>query len=104
MAKRWIAVPQVQSERRGHIPKYTDRDGLTGFSGNTVEVTEEDNLPTTGVYYIARFFGDQSTLDQIASEPDAYTTADATKAEIERLMTHILGYEVTFEELQEKFK
>lgn len=61
MADRWFRVP-TETIDGVDGPKYRDRSGITGFSGNTI-----GNSPK----WVVRFYGDKSTLNKIASENDA---------------------------------
>lgn len=65
MADRWFRLP-----KDGYRPKYSDRDGVTGFSGNTI-----GNSPQ----YVVRFYGDTATLDAIEAESDV-TALDESNA------------------------
>lgn len=78
---RWFRVPTEDIERTdddGNVvsttsgPKYRTLDGVTGFSGNTI-----GNSPQ----WVVRFYSDQSTLDNIASETDTtqLTTSEAAQ-------------------------
>lgn len=76
MADRWFRVPTETIEwtdSDGNVissadgPKYRDLDGITGFSGNTI-----GNNPM----WVVRYYGDTTTLDEIASKSDSQELTD----------------------------
>lgn len=71
MADRWFRLPTETIDAEDG-PKYRDLEGVTGFSGNTI-----GNSPR----WIVRFYGDESTLDEIASESDATELTDSEAAQ-----------------------
>lgn len=88
MADRWFRVPTKtveRTDREGNVissvdgPKYRTKSGIAGFSGNTI-----GNSPR----WVVRFYGDESTLDEIAAESDAM---ELTAAEAARRFSNATG-------------
>lgn len=62
MANDWFRLPDAQRADGTHFPRYTDQVGVSGFSGNRVDVEPE---------WVVRVFGDKQTLNSIRQEADA---------------------------------
>jgi len=90
---RWFLMPAVRrsvddSGGDALTAKYTDADGVTGWSGQTIDpATVADfypaltgGFPDVEQWYIARLYGDGTTgyqtLDQIHLKQDTRTLAD----------------------------
>jgi hypothetical protein len=90
---RWFLTPAVRlpvDDSGGDVltAKYTDADGLTGWSGQTIDPATvadfypalADTYPDVAQWYIARVYGDGNTgyqaLDTIDQKQDARTLAD----------------------------
>lgn len=71
---RWYIVPAVQDGDADATPKYRDRDGIAGASGNVVDpsVVEPSYAGLIAQYldvsewYIVRFYGTWAALNEIS--------------------------------------
>lgn len=103
---RWFTLPIVLDEsdpadpvRR---PKYVEREGIEGYSGNTVARSLTDHLPdlpdqarspSWNFYdelFVARIYGDEMRLEEIAEEPDVFALSMGGRA-AERVPTAMLN-------------
>jgi len=109
MSHRWFIVPMATND--GRYPKYTDRDGLTGFSGKIVDFRSETWADTPYPFigeqrYIVNVFGEDAVLDAIANEPDAHTmaTLGLRRVEVAGILNQRLGQERSFNEWVSEFR
>lgn len=105
MTARWFLLPIATDERGGQYPKYTQRDGAEGFSGNIYDTSGVDVVPD-GEFYIVRVFGETEVLDAIESESDAETmdTLGLSKAEVTGILNDEFNAKRSFDEWEQRFK
>lgn len=75
MANRWFVLPIEETATGVRRPKYVDRDGIRGFSGQVHYFDAETypRLPFAGEeMYVARVYGTSEAIDALADEQDAY--------------------------------
>lgn len=76
MADRWFIVPRIGED--AYEPKYNGNSGINGFTGNTISSSiVSDNFPNLtntnpdiDMWYVVRFYGEQSALNNISSQND----------------------------------
>lgn len=69
---RWFVLPVATDDDGNRYPKYTARVGVKGHSSNVIDFADSDwsDVPLHAELYLSRVYGDTTTLDGIASEPD----------------------------------
>lgn len=105
---RWFVLPTDTDERGGRFPKYTDRDSIEGFSGQTYFFDAEiyPSLPFAGEeMYVAHVYGPTDALDALASEPDAYGKQEygLSDSEVAQYLNDRLDSKRPFDEWMDSF-
>jgi len=87
---RWYILPPAETTQRSdgeqatiRTPKYTDQDGILGFSGTLVTKSEVSDsyagltrqYPDVDEWYLARVYGRRSALDSISIKSDTRNLA-----------------------------
>jgi len=113
---RWFLTPATTNSEGTTVPKYADTDGVTGFSGQTIDpATVADfyssltqTYPDVGQWYIARVYGDGNTgdqaLDTIDQKQDTRTLADHATDVVPVLSAHFPALDKTPSEWAEAFR
>lgn len=100
---RWFVLPVATNDRGGRYPKYTNRDGINGFSGqiHQFDVDTYKLLPFAGEeMYVARVYGTSDALDALAKEGDAYGKQEygLSDSEIAQYLNDRFDQERSFDE------
>jgi len=98
-----MVVPVATTDDGARYPKYTEREGVNGYSGTDIDFSAELwsglNYPFIGSeQYVVRVVGDGTTLDGIEAESDAHTmtTLGVSKSEVASILNQRFGRSRSF--------